>query len=72
MLIEMLMKMLMFWNDLFEDDILLRCRRILNRLWNVDWVVDENVIVLKWFVWGRYIIALLTNIKQTIKYWLSC
>jgi hypothetical protein len=43
---------------LFKDDILLHCWRILNRLCNVDWVVDENVIVLKWPVWGWYIIAL--------------
>jgi hypothetical protein len=46
---------LMFWNNLFEDDIYycvvmnvkptikywLSCWQILNRLWNVDWVVDE-------------------------------
>jgi hypothetical protein len=56
MLIELLMKMLMFWNDLFKDDMLL-CWRILNLLCNVDWVVDENVIFLKWLVWGWYIIA---------------
>ena len=34
------------------------------RLWNVDWVLDEcwdddeNVNVLKWLVWGEYIITL--------------
>jgi len=38
--------------------------RLSKRLWNVDrvldecWVDDENVNVLKWLVWGGYIIAL--------------
>ena len=33
--------MLMFWNDLVMDDMLLSCRWMLKWLWNVDWFVDE-------------------------------
>jgi hypothetical protein len=70
--------MLMFWNDLVMDDILLNpwwrmkqrwnvwlnSWRMLKHLWNVDRILDEcwnddkNVNVLKWLVWGGYIIAL--------------
>ena len=33
--------MLIFWNDLVMDDMLFSYRWMLNRLWNVDWFVDE-------------------------------
>ena len=33
--------MLMLWNDLVMDDMLLSCWRMLNRLRDVDWVADE-------------------------------
>jgi hypothetical protein len=37
---------------------------MLNWLWNVSWVVDENVNVLKWLVWGWYNIALWCILNQ--------
>jgi hypothetical protein len=60
---------------------------MLNWLWNVSWVVDENVNVLKWLVWGWYNIVLwcmlnqlwdvdeiglLMNVKPIMECWLSC
>jgi hypothetical protein len=39
----------MFWNDLVMDDMVLSCRWMLNRLWNVDRVVDECQPTMKYW-----------------------